>query len=35
MMAVFEKLGYSYYSVVHLRGSPRKAYEKYSPNELG
>jgi GNAT superfamily N-acetyltransferase len=31
MMAVFEKLGYSYRGEVHLRGSPRKAYEKVLP----
>jgi hypothetical protein len=28
MMAIFEKLGYSYWREVHLRGSARKAYEK-------
>jgi GNAT superfamily N-acetyltransferase len=31
MMAVFEKLGYSYCGEVHLRASPRKAYEKVLP----
>jgi GNAT superfamily N-acetyltransferase len=28
MIAIFEKLGYSYCGEVHFRGSPRKAYEK-------
>ncbi|MEZ7504512.1 N-acetyltransferase family protein [Flavobacterium sp. Arc2] len=31
MMAIFEKLGYSYCGEVYFRGSPRKAYEKVLP----
>jgi GNAT superfamily N-acetyltransferase len=35
MMAIFEKLGYSYCGEVHFRGSARKAYEKIiTKNEL-
>jgi hypothetical protein len=34
MMAIFEKLGYSYCGEVHLRGSARKAYEKYYPKRI-
>ncbi|SEA40679.1 Ribosomal protein S18 acetylase RimI [Flavobacterium gillisiae] len=36
MMAIFEKMGYTYRGEVHFRGSARKAYEKViSKNELG
>jgi GNAT superfamily N-acetyltransferase len=36
MMAIFEKLGYSYCGEVHFRRSARKAYEKViTKNEIG